>query len=149
MPRIVETDMSIFDVRAYILVNPVNCEGVMGAGLAKEFAFRYPGMLKDYQKFCKEKKLQAGKLHVWRNGFTTIINLPTKIQWSRPSSYQLVQSGMKELVKVLSKEQHRVVAIPRLGCGLGGLQWGTVKEIILREIEILPDDYIVYLFGEG
>ena len=127
----------------------MNCFGVMGAGLAKEFAFRYPGMFKDYAKACKDTKLYVGTIHKYVNGSSCIVNFPTKGHWSRPSSYQNIEIGMRVMVKYLLKQPLRTVAIPRLGCGLGGLQWGTVKQIVLREIEPLPDDFTVYLFGEG
>ena len=40
---------SIFDSKMQTLVNPVNCAGVMGKGLAAEFKRRYPAMFPEYQ----------------------------------------------------------------------------------------------------
>lgn len=148
MPRIIETDLSIFDVSAEVLVNPVNCIGVMGAGLAKEFAWRYPAMLKEYKAACTAKRLKIGTIHTWSDGKVCVINLPTKIKWTERAEYSHVETGMKELVKFLLKSDYRKVAIPRLGCGLGKLDWGTVKAIVLRHAEMLPDDFVVYLFEE-
>lgn len=33
---------NIFDSECDIITNPVNCIGIMGAGLAKQFAIRFP-----------------------------------------------------------------------------------------------------------
>lgn len=148
MPRFIETELSIFDVKADVLVNPVNCVGAMGAGLAREFAWRYPDMLKDYQAACKSKKLKVGTLHTWASSKKMIVNFPTKTNWRERSEYSHIDTGMKELVKMLSRMDGMTVAIPRLGCGLGGLEWGTVKTIVMRYAEMLPDDFTVYLFEE-
>lgn len=39
---------NIFEPPAQCLVNPVNCEGVMGKGLALQFKRRFPETFKSY-----------------------------------------------------------------------------------------------------
>ncbi len=57
-----EIQGDIFTSTAEAYVNPVNCVGVMGKGLALEFKKRFPEMLSCYQKWCKEGKIKAGGL---------------------------------------------------------------------------------------
>ena len=45
---------NIFDSGADVLTVPVNCVGVMGAGLAKQFKQRFPGLNSDYQAWCEQ-----------------------------------------------------------------------------------------------
>ena len=52
MIKFVDGDLLQSD--AECLVNPVNCVGVMGKGLAYEFKIKYPNMYKDYIKICNE-----------------------------------------------------------------------------------------------
>jgi O-acetyl-ADP-ribose deacetylase (regulator of RNase III) len=52
---------SIFRSDAQVIVNTVNCVGVMGKGLALEFKHHYPDMFTAYQHDCR-----AGKLHIGR-----------------------------------------------------------------------------------
>ena len=148
MPRIIETDLSIFQVKAEILVNPVNCVGVMGAGLARDFAFQYPEMLNSYKEACKRKTLKTGSIHFFPARGKCIINLPTKMHWRDKSDYSFIQSGMNSLVQFLLKpeQDYRTVAIPRLGCGLGELDWDTVRKIIVNACDKLSDDFTIYLF---
>lgn len=146
MPRIIETDLSIFEVDAEVLVNPVNCVGVMGAGLAKEFAWRYPEMLKEYQSACRKGELKVGRIHTHKENEKCIVSFPTKNRWQEKSEYAHIDTGMRTLAKFLANSEYRKVAIPRLGCGLGGLNWGTVRLIAMRYIELLPDDFTVYFF---
>jgi hypothetical protein len=37
---VVKPDKNLFDSRAHVLVNTVNCRGVMGKGIAAEFKVR-------------------------------------------------------------------------------------------------------------
>ena len=41
---------------------------------------------------------------------------------------------------------YKSVAIPRIGCGLGGLEWNKTKEIILNETKNAK--YTIWLDGE-
>ena len=47
---------NIFNSSAQVLVNTVNCVGVMGRGIALECKLRFPEMYKNYKKFCDQKK---------------------------------------------------------------------------------------------
>lgn len=48
---------SIFnpELNLQMIINPVNIKGVSGAGLAKEFAKRFPGCQGEYEQICKAK----------------------------------------------------------------------------------------------
>ena len=52
-------DGTAFNTGARATVNTVNTVGIMGAGIALEFALRYPEMLKDYEWKCKNKQYPA------------------------------------------------------------------------------------------
>lgn len=45
---------NILESDAEALVNPVNCVGVMGTGLAKQFKAKYPEMFDKYKELCKK-----------------------------------------------------------------------------------------------
>lgn len=124
---------SIFDSGADAIVNAVNCVGVMGAGLAKAFAVRFPLMEKDYKVYCKEKLLVPGSLHTYYSNIgldPMIINFPTKDDWRNPSDLLFIDGGMAALVQLVAKFNLRKIAIPALGCGLGGLEWNDVHALI-------------------
>lgn len=40
--------------------NAVNCVGVMGKGIAREFRRRFPDMYEDYVERCRRKAVQLG-----------------------------------------------------------------------------------------
>jgi len=51
----------IFDSTAQVIVNPVNCKGHMGKGLALAFKQRYPHMYLSYQQECRVGILRIGQ----------------------------------------------------------------------------------------
>jgi O-acetyl-ADP-ribose deacetylase (regulator of RNase III) len=75
-----------------------------------------------------------------------IINFPTKRHWKGKSRLEDIQSGLADLVRVLRENRVRSVAIPPLGCGLGGLEWGTVRPAIELALAALPD-VVVHLYA--
>lgn len=123
-----------FDYDADIMVNTVNCVGVMGAGVALSFKNKFPKMFKDYSNACVKGEVQPGKPHVWieNNMFSklTIINFPTKIHWKNPSEYEYIEKGLIWLKEYLLKNEDSTVTLPALGCGYGGLDWEIVKKMI-------------------
>ncbi|HEA69902.1 hypothetical protein LCGC14_1595190 [marine sediment metagenome] len=124
-----------FDYEADIMVNTVNCVGVMGAGVALAFKRKYPDMFKYYEKQCKRGEVKPGKPSVWSSNDmiskgVEIINFPTKGHWRKPSEYEYVETGLVWLSEYLSERQGLTVTLPALGCGHGGLEWSIVKEMI-------------------
>jgi len=129
------------------LVNPVNCEGVMGKGLALAISKRYPEILEPYKKACEEGRINPGMLFctiVNDNRLRYIINFPTKIYWSNPSKYVYIKAGLKELRSLSNSFEFTRVAIPALGCGLGGLEWEKVEDILEDHLASEPIEYLVY-----
>ena len=124
---------NIFKSEAHAYVNPVNCVGVMGKGLAWAFQVRFPGNFESYEKICSQHRLQPGKVFVVRNKEAPpplIINLPTKRHWVDESKLDDIVSGLQSLAKALIHFKAKSVAVPALGCGLGGLDWDDIKPAI-------------------
>ena len=73
--------------------------------------------------------------------------LPTKLHWSKPSRLEYITSGVSALADLLVAKRITSVAIPRLGCGLGGLDWDDVHQALLLylTIPLLEDCRIVLL----
>ncbi len=143
--------VDLFKTGADALVNTVNCKGAMGAGLAKQFAQRYPGMLPSYQAACRQGKLRPGQLHLWRNPAARdnnyksndeprwVINFPTKDDWRDDSKLEYIESGLQALVQAVQQHGITSLAVPPLGCGLGGLDLHVVKPLMLAALQPLAN----------
>lgn len=139
---------NLFEDDAQALVNAVNCVGVMGAGIAAEFKRRWPSYFKDYQQICEANGLRPGIVifHAIpdRPG-RYIVSLPTKDHWKHPSNLVNVHRGLNTLIAMMRKHGVQSVAMPALGCGNGGLDWGDVKTLIDLTAKANPDlDIRVY-----
>lgn len=140
---------NLLDDDADALVNPVNCVGVAGKGLALAFKDRFPGNFKYYRFKCKDKIIRPGCLQstVGKNMGkpTYIINFATKDHWEDNSKIEWIESGLNDIKDVIEICKIKSIAIPALGCGLGGLQWEDVKPLIVALSEKLPDvEFRVY-----
>jgi O-acetyl-ADP-ribose deacetylase (regulator of RNase III) len=137
---------NIFDSKAEAIVNPVNCVGVMGAGLALRFKEKFPANFKEYQKVCKAKELVIGGLFIVEQNTDPkyVINFPTKDHWKDKSNLNDIRLGLKTLRNEIISEKIKSVAIPALGCGLGGLNWEDVKILIEEELKDIDAQIFIH-----
>jgi O-acetyl-ADP-ribose deacetylase (regulator of RNase III) len=56
-----------------------------------------------------------------------VINFPTKDHWRNPSKLEYIEKGLADLKQCVRSIGLTSVAIPALGCGLGELDWPSVK----------------------
>lgn len=142
----------VLQADAEALVNTVNCVGVMGRGIALQFRKTFPENFKAYEAACKRDAMSVGKVLFYDlSRFENpryVINFPTKRHWRGKSRLEDIEAGLKDLVDVVRERGIRSVAIPPLGCGLGGLRWSDVRARIERAFSNLPD-VSVLLFEPG
>ena len=133
------------DVEA--LVNPVNCVGIMGAGLALQFKQSFPGNFNAYAIACKNKEVYLGSVFVFETkqmaNLHYIINFPTKNHWRDKSKIEDIEARLITLVAVIRQYNISSIAIPPLGCGLGGLSWAQVKRRIITAMVPLADTQVI------
>ncbi|MGA2328779.1 MAG: macro domain-containing protein [Bryobacteraceae bacterium] len=151
MTELAHGDILLADTEA--LVNTVNCVGVMGRGIALQFRKAFPENFKVYEVACERKEVRPGKMLVFETGLLTgpkyIINFPTKRHWTGKSKMQDIDAGLPALVHEIKKRGIRSVAVPPLGCGLGGLDWNQVRPKIMRAFEELPDVRVILFEPSG
>lgn len=140
---------NLFDARTEAIVNPVNCVGVMGKGLALAFKQRFPNNYAAYRKACATHELRIGRIYTYhlteQEGMPYyIVNFPTKNHWRDSSKLSYILDGLDALARTIQDTPIHSIAIPPLGCGLGGLDWDIVKPKI--ENALCNLDCVVYLY---
>jgi O-acetyl-ADP-ribose deacetylase (regulator of RNase III) len=129
------------DVEA--LVNTVNCVGVMGRGVALQFKNRFPANFKAYKAACDKGEVQPGRMMVYDlgplNSPRWIINFPTKRHWKGKSRIEDIEAGLFALRAEIESRGIASIALPPLGCGLGGLDWSEVRPLIEKALGRMPD----------
>lgn len=128
---------------AEALVNTVNCVGIMGRGIALQFRKAFPENYSQYKAYCDKGKMRPGVMFVYDShrlhNPRYIINFPTKRHWKGKSRIEDIQLGLKALIAEVRRLQIKSVAIPPLGCGLGGLAWKVVRPMIVDAFRSLSD----------
>ena len=144
---------NILDTSCDAIINPCNCVGVAGAGLSKQLANKYPSFVKKYKQGCSDQILALGYTTFTRIAKPPdrpfyIINFPTKHHWRDLSNTIYIKAGLDDLITRLEEQyeytpdylQINSVAVCRLGCGLGGLDWGKdVKPLVESAANLLPE----------
>ena len=132
----------ILNADAEALVNTVNCVGVMGRGIALQFRKAFPGNYELYRAACEKKLVEPGKMLVSDlnrlENPRFIINFPTKRHWKGNSRLSDIEEGLQSLVREVKERGIRSIAVPPLGCGLGGLNWSEVRPMIESAFSGLP-----------
>jgi O-acetyl-ADP-ribose deacetylase (regulator of RNase III) len=72
-----------------------------------------------------------------------IINFPTKRHWRGKSRIEDIDAGLVALAEEIRSRNIRSIAIPAVGCGLGGLDWSEVRRRIEATLGELSDVKIV------
>jgi O-acetyl-ADP-ribose deacetylase (regulator of RNase III) len=148
---------NLLDADVEALVNTVNCVGVMGKGIALQFKRNYPENYRVYHRACRAGEVTPGHMLVVPSGrpFNPIyiINFSTKRHFREKSRLEDIALGLPALIAEVKRLGIGTIAVPALGCGLGGLDWAAVRPLIvdafaalpgvrvlLYEPELLPDD---------
>src|SRR5947209_1314771 len=137
-----------FDATAQVLVNPVNCKGHMGKGLALAFKQRYPLMFTSYQQECRDGKLRIGQPTLYKASTPWILNFPTKDHWRDDSKVEYLEEGLQYFVAHYNALDIKSIAFPKLGAGLGKLPWSVVGPLMVKYLSQVDIDVCIYL-AEG
>lgn len=158
---ITEVRGDILADNADILVNPVNCVGVMGKGLALQFKQKYPEAYLSYKEACDAGELRLGTVHIHyeppradRMRALTIIHFPTKNHWRDSSYLPKIKLGLSDLVSVIGHLRKadipaRSIAVPALGAGLGHLPWSAVRRAVYDALDPVDIDVRLYVPASG
>lgn len=132
----IELEADLFTSTAPALGHGVNTHGVMGAGIAVVVRASFPGLFERYVEECSSGRLTPGKVHVfvpphdWPTPQRAVFNMATQ---DRPGPYATllwVRQAAGAALALADSYGFDRVAIPRIGCGIGGLRWNAVRTVL-------------------
>jgi O-acetyl-ADP-ribose deacetylase (regulator of RNase III) len=119
---------------AQAIAHGCNCEGSMGAGVAKVVKARYPEMFAEYRRMCKAepREFNPGDAWLWRaRDQPHVFNLGTQERgWHGRATYEAIEESLRAMRRIADEEGLSRIAMPRIGAGYGGLSWKKVRAII-------------------
>lgn len=139
---------NLFTSKCQTLVNTVNCVGIMGAGIALEFRYRYPKMYERYVELCQQRQIQIGKLWLYTGepNRRFVLNFPTKNDWKYESKPEYLQKGLQKFLETYKEKGITSVAFPLLGADKGGLDPEFSREIMERYLSLCDIPVEIYQF---
>ena len=121
-------------------------------GLALQLRERMPALYKDFRHVCQTQHPKSGTLWTWMSSDGRfIVNLFTQEgaydHGSKPGHATLnhINHSLHALRNFVMKEKVSSLALPRLGCGVGGLDWAEVKPLIEKQLGDLGIPVYLYV----
>lgn len=137
----------LFASRMQTLTNAVNTVGVMGGGIALAFKHRFPEMFDDYVIRCAEGRVKLGEPYLFTAESGTdkwALNFPTiGDDWAPPRLGE-IRDGLRYLGGHYREWGITSLAVPALGCGVGGMDWADVQPILVEELSALDIPVEIY-----
>jgi O-acetyl-ADP-ribose deacetylase (regulator of RNase III) len=157
-------DGDMFFSQMQTLTVSVNTVGVMGKGLASRAKYQFPDMYVVYQDVCKNKMLVMGKPYLYKreasldedladepfslpnlNANKWFLLFPTKEHWKEGSDPKGIETGLQWLLENYKTEGVQSIAMPALGCGLGGLEWSEMGPLMCKYLSKMDVQATIYL----
>jgi O-acetyl-ADP-ribose deacetylase (regulator of RNase III) len=127
------------------ILHGVNCQGVAAAGFAAALRAAYPDAFTPYFAACQKHTLQPGGAVIWTSPTLTIIHCATQEFYGRRgrATVEWIERSLTVARSHLTARSR--AAMPRIGGGLGGLNWQTqVLPIVTRLFQDWPGTLVVY-----
>ena len=159
---LLKEDMFFSEMQTFTI--SVNTVGIMGKGLASRTKYQSPDVYVLYQDLCRQKKLRMGVPYLYKrsenfvrtlmedvpssvteNGHRWFLLFPTKNHWRERSPVAGIEKGLKWLVENYPAQGITSLALPALGCGLGGLSWQVVGPLMCKYLKQMNIQSEIYL----
>lgn len=127
---------NLFEVDSPGRGHGVNVQGVMGAGIAVGFKNAYPDMYAEYQVKCSTGELQPGGVFIWQDPETGhyVFNMASQENPGPDARIEWLAESAAAALDAADELGISHIAIPQIGCGIGGLEWEDVK-FTLEQVE--------------
>jgi hypothetical protein len=145
----------IFESGADVICHQVNCQGVMGSGVAKQVREKYPWVYGEYKEACNSN-MPAFDLLGWTqcvyiNETQMIANIYAQENYGYDgkcyTDYKALRDGLKNIVEWYPNKS---VAIPYLmGCHRGGGDWNVVYKMIEEVFADFDGEVLICEYNGG
>ena len=157
-------DGDMFFSNLQTLTISVNLQGVMGKGLAARAKYQFPDVYVAYQDVCRAKRITATKPYLYKressldeeladigapivepNAVKWFLLFATKRHWKDNSRLDDIEGGLAWVRDNYQRQGIQSLAMPALGCGLGGLSWKKVGPLMCQYLHGIDISVAIYL----
>ena len=157
-------DGDMFFSTLQTLTISVNLQGVMGKGLASRAKYQFPDVYVAYQDACRSKRITATKPYLYKregsldeeladhgselhtpNAVKWFLLFATKRKWRENSRLEDIEGGLDWVQRNFKAQNIESLAMPALGCGLGGLDWKDIGPLMCKYLHDIGIPVAIYL----
>ena len=127
----------IFESGADIICHQVNCQGVMGSGVAKQIREKYPWVYATYKRACDNAHSSGSRLlgrcqSVFIDEQRLIVNIFAQDNFGYDGNCYTDYNALRDCLEMIKDRYHnKTLAIPYLmACHRGGGSWDIVSKMI-------------------
>lgn len=122
-----KNDLFNYEGKAW-LAHCISSDFGMGKGIVVEFNRRYD--LKNYMIKNHVKNSWTGKGYCIPVKQYKVFNLITKDKYYKKPTYKTLKESLIDMKNYAVSQNIKTIACPLIGCGLDGLDWMKVRDII-------------------
>jgi O-acetyl-ADP-ribose deacetylase (regulator of RNase III) len=130
-----------------VIAHGCNTVGVMGAGIARVVRSTWPEVYYEYETACARGTFDAGSAQRCKTPEDRVVyNLGTQRNPGAGATYWLVFLSFANMLESMKTWGHVRVAVPRIGCGIGGLEWSGVEAAIEAALDNVTGDFEIVVY---
>lgn len=123
--------------KKYAYAHCISQDCAMSKGIAVVFDKQFRGMKNYCKRVIEENHLNFPCVIPYSNSDKMVFNLITKKNyWGKPT-YATIEATIEDMAHMCKVYNIKYLAMPKIGCGLDRLQWGKVREIIIKHFKEL------------
>ncbi|KQO98315.1 macro domain-containing protein [Leifsonia sp. Leaf264] len=132
MTTVTHKSGDLFTSDAPALGQGVNVVGAMHAGIANVFRLRFAGMFDAYAKVCRSGALIPGGMFFWpaTEELPAVYNIASQDQTGPNASLDWLETGTRAALQHADQNGITRIALPQIGCGIGGLVWEDALPVL-------------------
>lgn len=120
-----------------------NCAGAMGKGIALQFKRNFPKMYNEYHQLCLSGCFNPGDIFSYEYASGCFVyNLATQKHYAiqgQLAKLPHISASVKKMLEHAREHRVQKIALPKIGAGLGGLDWNDVKKTLESVAASYPD----------
>lgn len=129
-----------------VIAHGCNTQGFMGSGIALQVAHTYPDAEVQYRKACLNREFVIGTAQaIWikdHDAQRLLFNLGTQERTGPDARAWAIYLSFANMAERCYRLGINRVAIPRIGCGVGGMVWEDSAKAMSEAIEQSSGPYM-------
>lgn len=136
--------MDLFKSQRKVLVQCISRDCEMGEGIAKTFDKKFPDMKSSILTYLDDNTIGCPiTVGYETNDLTVILNMVTKGQYFHKPTYNNFRRALENVKEICIQRGYSEIAMPKIGCGLDGLSWSKVQDIIKEVFKDTDIDILI------